>query len=170
MNNETDFDIHFLPVIHSYVKSYQEVKEPFLKKKLKEGLKDTLKKWTDQPVKMVSQSVLEKASQMSPPINPYDLMYTDRKKLGMVESGDKLPKSWLVWEHSTPLNELYQNLVECRSLEEIKDVLSNYSGVCWISRDEDNQLNKNGFRSTRPGGWKECYKQCGINFIYKESL
>jgi hypothetical protein len=37
-----------------------------------------------------------------------------------------------------------------------------YGALCWVTREEDDKLNQNGFRHTRPNGWYECYKQVGI--------
>jgi len=74
-------------------------------------------------------------------------------------------KASIVWEHTTPLNEFYQTLVKCKSQAEVELELTNYSGVCGITREEDNLLNKNKFRSNRPGGWAKCYDDCQIKII-----
>ena len=55
-----NFNDSFSNIILSYVTEYRLVNDLYLKRKLKEGLKDTLKKWSDQPVKMVSKKVIEK--------------------------------------------------------------------------------------------------------------
>ena len=53
-----NFNDSFSNIILSYVTEYRLVNDLYLKRKLKEGLKDTLKKWSDQPVKMVSKKVI----------------------------------------------------------------------------------------------------------------
>ena len=45
--------------------------------------------------------------------------------------------------------------------------MSNHTGVCWITREEDNILNKSGFRSNREEGWEAVYEKCGINVIVR---
>lgn len=151
----------FVPIIFLFVKQIDKAKDNFIKKKLKEALKDTLKKTTDQPVHMVSEAVW-KACQ-GKQLNPFKLMWPDRHILGKDVNG----KSLLLWEHTTPIGELYEMLIKCKSEVEIADVLENYSGVCWIMRFEDNLLNEKGFRSKRPNGWQKAYESCGIKIIQK---
>ena len=43
--------------------------------------------------------------------------------------------------------------------------MQSYSGVCWITREEDDELNRKGYKSVRPGGWFECYTRCGIKVV-----
>lgn len=162
---ETEQDRLFKPVIWAYVQMYKRAEDKFVKKKLKEGLKDTLKKWTDHNVKMVSKEVMERCKQETPSIDPFKLLWTERKKLGMFCVEGKKPKSWLVWEHTTPLNEFYITLTECSTEEEVTEAMKNYSGVCWISRREDYLLNDKKYQSKRPGGWQKCYEECSIEII-----
>tara|TARA_B110000008_G_C16975366_1_gene565649 strand:+ start:5547 stop:5774 length:228 start_codon:yes stop_codon:yes gene_type:complete len=68
----------------------------------------------------------------------------------------------IVFEHSTPVNELIDTLIRLNTLENIKTALKNYSGVCWITREEDNLLNEYGFKNNRNGNWEKCYELCGI--------
>ena len=154
-------DNDFTPLICAAVQCYNKANDIYSKKKLKEALKDCLKKWSDQPVKMISEEVQK--LNIDGNKNPFNLMWKDRNIFGKIGN-----KSMIVWEHTTPLNEFYQTLVNCKSFEEVELALSNYSGVSWITRDEDNILNKNKFRSTRPGGWKKCYTICGIKIIEKQ--
>lgn len=157
----TQQDSEFLPVIWSLVQAHNSSVNDFSKRKLKEALKDVIKKWTDQPVSMVSKKVMELATENNK--NPFDIMWPKRKIFGVDSDG----KSLLLWEHTTPIGELYITLTECNTLDEVKSVMSNYSGVCWITRDEDNMLNSSGYRSKRPGGWLKCYEECGIEIIQK---
>jgi hypothetical protein len=43
--------------------------------------------------------------------------------------------------------------------------MQGYSGVCWITRDEDDELNRRGYKSKRPGGSLDCYARCGIKVL-----
>ena len=157
----TKQDLEFTPVIWSLVQAYNESNDDFSQKKLKEALKDVIKKWTDQPVTMVSKKVLELSKKVD--INPFDLMWPKREALGRDNTG----KSILVWEHTTPNKEITDIFLSCKSLNDIKKAMSNYSRVCWITRDEDNRLTSLGYKSSRPGGWKKCYESAGIEIITK---
>jgi hypothetical protein len=157
----TDHTQAFRPIIFLFVQQINKTKDSIIKKKLNEALKDTLKKMTDQPVQMVSEAAWEACQAKK--LNPFDLMWPDRNILGKDITG----KSLLLWEHTTPIGELYEILIKCKSEVEIQDTLENYSGVCWIMRYEDNLLNENGFRSKRPEGWQKAYEACGIKIVRK---
>jgi hypothetical protein len=157
----TEHTKSFIPIVHLFVKQYNNESDLFIKKKLKEALKDTLKKMTDQKVTMVSKAVMEACTKID--VDPFELLWTKRNVLGKDENG----KSLLLWEHTTPLAEYFEALVSCETIIEINEIIKNYSGVCWLMRHEDNLLNKCGFRSKRPGGWKETYAKCDIQVIQK---
>lgn len=157
--NMTDQDIIFKPIVWLFVQQYHNAEDTHIKKKLKEALKDTLKKMTDQPVNMVSESVMKMCKAAD--IDPFELLWTKRNILGRDQDG----KSLLLWEHTTPLAEFFESLIKCTSIESISETIEKYSGVCWITRDEDNLLNKKGFRSKRVGGWQNAYSDCGIKII-----
>lgn len=155
------WDQAFLPGFWANIQAYQTAKHPFLKKKLKETIKRTLYKWTDLPPTWVSTEIIRMFEENGINKNPFDLIYPDRKTLGYNEN----KRTVMLWEHTTPMNEMYQFLVKCKSSEEVAEVMKGYSGVCWITRDEDTRLNKNGHRANREGGWKKVYGDCGINVI-----
>ena len=48
--------------------------------------------------------------------------------------------------------------------EAVSFILTNYA-CCFISAEENNRLNKAGFNSKRPDGWKDAYRQVDIEFI-----
>jgi hypothetical protein len=158
----------FAPVIWAYVESLRKVTDKQVRTNLEGGLSTTLQKWTDQPAKIVSKKVLENCQANNPTIDPFKLLWDQRDTLGKIEVNIKSKKgktrlvSRLVWEHTTPLSEFSDVLIKCKTIEDITKALINYSGVCWISREEDNLLNKKGYKNSRPGGWKKCYKECGI--------
>ena len=70
----------------TYVIEYKSAEDIFIKRKFKEGLKDTLKNWLDQSVKMASKKVIEKAYSIDPKIDPFKLKWPDRNKLGEIVS------------------------------------------------------------------------------------
>jgi len=151
----------FLSAIKDYVIEYNDETDPYIKSKLKEGLKGTLRIMTDQKVTMVSEAVMNACQPLG--IDPFELLWKKRNILGRDESG----KSRLSWEHTTPLEEFFKSLIACESEQAVEEVVKNYSGVCWIMRDEDNALNAAGFRSKRPDGWEVAYEACGIKIIRK---
>ena len=64
---------------------------------------------------------------------------------------------------STMKKELIQN--DFTQEEAVEFILSNYA-CCWITSDDENiKLNKAGFNSKRPNGWKEAYKSVGIEVV-----
>ena len=70
-----------------------------------------------------------------------------------------------MWEHTTPVNLLLNDLLSAETKDKAINILKNYSGVCLITREEDDILNSSGMRTVRPGGWKKCYETCGIEVI-----
>ncbi len=79
-------------------------------------------------------------------------------------------RSWLVWEHTTPLKEFIEKLKMCKNEKEVRSVMNDYSGVYWISRAEDDALRAHGYSNKRPGGWRRCYNKCGIRVIYCDDI
>lgn len=159
MTNQTR---KFSSVIWEFIILYKKESDDFIKKNLKGALKTTSQKMTDQPVNYVSKGVLDLCNARE--IDPFSLLWPQRNILGTDEKG----RSLLLWEHTTPLAELFNTLVECSSYSAVLDVLESYSGVCWITRQEDDRLNSSGFRSKRPEGWRTAYAKCGIEIINKK--
>ena len=85
------------------------------------------------------------------------LFWKDRNYCGKDEKG----RSKLVYEHTTPISQFFIELCKTKTQGEIEEKLNDYSGVCWITREEDDILTKK-YRTKRPNGWRECYKECGI--------
>ena len=134
--------------------------EIVIKKKLKESAYTILRKWIDmQTPVMFSKKAwdLLKQNYQTTPLEFPLLQWKDRFICGKDEKG----KSKLVYEHTTPISEFFYDLTTCNNLSEIEEKLDNYSGICWITREEDDRLTKN-YRAKRPGGWRKCYNECGI--------
>lgn len=122
----------------------------------KRALNRILRAWTDYPANYVSESCLKLFN-----CEKIDFSNIDRRHT-LILGRNKEGKSMIVFEHSTPVNELIATLMRLNTLENINTALKNYSGVCWITREEDNRLNEHGFKNNRNGNWEECYKLCGI--------
>ena len=158
-----EWNEQFLPIMWVFVQSYQASKNEFLKKKIKEALKRAIYKWTDLPPKYVSTEIIRLFEENGIKEDPFSLIYPDRTILGRDIDG----KTIMLWEHTTTNHETYQSFVKCQSQSELEKVMSSHTGVCWITREEDNRLNKGGFRSSREAGWKETYAKCDIQVIQK---
>ena len=121
-------------------------------------LRKLVAKYSDRPPKMASKKALTLA--MSQNKNLLEMRWAHRNRCGKVNG-----KPALMWEHTTPNSALCDKLMDCETGEEIVEELMSYSGVCWITREEDDALNAAGYLTKRPGGWKECYKNVGIEVI-----
>ena len=62
------------------------------------------------------------------------------------------------------------SLSKCKTLEEVKQTMRDYSGVCVISRPEDDCLRTGGYNMNRPDGWKRAYDSCGIGVLDETSF
>lgn len=69
------------------------------------------------------------------------------------------------FEHAFPVSTMKKKLIDSDFTkgEAVNFILTNYA-CCFISAEENNRLNKAGFNSKRPDGWKDAYKQVGIEF------
>lgn len=78
----------------------------------------------------------------------------------------------LIWEHVVPTHLLIEEFFKSNdpSLEEYTKLL-NYGMVCIVTKEEDNKLTSNGYRSKMPNNiclknnpWAR-YQECGINVV-----
>jgi hypothetical protein len=161
MTEKQQFTEAFSHPVYEFVKAHNNApSKSHLKKKLKEALKTSLQKWSDTCPSYISKDAEELAKQYK--INLSTMLWPNREVCGKIGS-----KSKLVWEHTTPLGELFDALITCNSLDDVIKILNDYSGVCWITREEDDKLNK-GHKNKRPNGWKKSYEECGIDIIKLE--
>jgi hypothetical protein len=123
----------------------------------KRALNRLLRAWTDYPPAYVSEKALLLFQAKG--INPFS---ATRKDSRIFNSKGDNKKSLIVFEHTTPIDELNKLLVSVET-SKIEEVLLNYSGVCWITREEDDRLNQNNFRKHRNGNWAKAYSSLGIN-------
>ena len=160
-------NIEFSIVLHSLIKTHNQLpKGDDVKKKLKESSYRVLRKWSDLKTPMlISKKAYELIKKQDKKLidrfvadNGLPILYyKDRLFCGRDEKG----RSNLVYEHTTPISQFFKDLCKTKSVEEVVVALENFSGVCWITRQEDDILNKK-YRRKRPNGWRACYKECGI--------
>ena len=160
-------NIEFSIVLHSLIKIHNEkFIDDDVKKKLKESAHTIIRKWcdlqfpmlmSDKAYELIKRQDLKKFDGELTDMEFPMLFWKDRFYCGKDERG----RSNIVYEHTTPISQFFKELCKTNSQEEILEKLDNYSGVCWITREEDDLLTKK-FRSKRPNGWRACYKECGI--------
>lgn len=132
----------------------------------KRALNRLIRAWTDYPATYVSLRCLNELTK-----NGVDVKQIDRRHtLILGRTKGTIKKSVLVFEHVIPVNQFIQELIELETRQEINKALRDYPGVCWITRQEDDQLNKNGYKNKRNRGWFECYVECGINPVLISTL
>ena len=160
-------NIEFSIVLHNLIKIHNQLpKGDDVKKKLKESAHTILRKWCDLQFPMlISEKAYELIKKQNIELFHGDvtdtefpmLYYNDRLYCGKDEKG----RSNLVYEHTTPIAQFFKELCKTKNTEEVEKGLENYSGVCWITRQEDDILSKK-YRRKRPNGWRACYEECGI--------
>ncbi len=125
-------------------------------------LRKLVAKYSDRPPNMASEKALALAKVHGRDL--FEMRWAHRNRCGKVNG-----KPALMWEHTTPNSSLCDELLACADETEMIHSLINYSGVCWITREEDTALNEAGYLTKRPGGWEECYNLVGIKVVSKTS-
>ena len=70
-------------------------------------------------------------------------------------------KKLLTREHVVPISAMQRDLMDWTK-KPMAEILENDFDLALITAEEDRALSKAGYKSKRPGGWRECYKKCGI--------
>lgn len=158
----SDGNEQFSKILFTLITEYTclEYKKDYLNQKLKESAFQLIRKWTDLKDPILYSKAAIKLLKEHNQIPHYGLplySWKDRFACGKDDKG----RSRLVYEHTTPISEFFYELIQCDSLEKVENKLANYSGVCWITREENDILTKK-YKSKRPNGWEKCYKECGI--------
>ena len=155
-------DEFFIPLIWSHIQQHKKAVKKLGPKdrtcrKLRESLNACILKWSDGPSKMISRKApLEFFETRFPDIDPKKINWHQKYKLGK----DDGKRGNIMWEHTTPVNLLLNDLLSAKTKEETISILDNYSGVCLITREEDDVLNSKKMRTVRPEGWEKCYEIC----------
>ena len=106
----------------------------------------------DKKVEYISKKALEKAKELG--IDLYSMTWLNQNKFD--------PKRKIFhYEHCVTIKEL--RLAVLNSNEDIQKIIKR-EVVCWILKEENKILDKK-YKSSRPGGWKRCYKDCGIEIL-----
>jgi len=164
----------FARIIFTMVNEYHNAPDGFTKTQIKWSLQTTISCWSDKPYKMISKKIADHFIINHPTVNPFKLKWKTCKKYGVV--GDRNQR-YIVFEHTTPISMVINQVFSSKTFDEILNVLELYSGICLITRDEDNVLYDKGYGSNRTIGWVKAYNDCGIEVItesqyneYKNSL
>lgn len=73
----------------------------------------------------------------------------------------------LIYEHCIPLNAIVSDMYDEKKPKSIHSVLTNNLLTAWITKKENDRLDKK-YKKTRPNGWKKCYKECHIKLLDKK--
>ncbi len=152
-------DESFAKVMFNYLSELKN-NEGYSLNRMKYALQYTIRVWSDKPHKIISKKIADLFIENFPQENPFQVRWNKRKKYGVVNG-----KSYIVFEHATPINVFVNLLLKCKSVEDVRNIMMEYTGLCLIARDEDDCLNRSGFMSKRPDGWKVAYAACGIEVM-----
>ena len=148
MKDLTEIQEH---IIHK-VKSYKNGNNSSWYRK---SLRRDIQYWSDEREHIFSANALEFLKNKNVNITTLNA-YNVRKKAG----GEKSRPN-VTLEHTTPINELIKTLL-ITDEKDMMEVMNQYSPCCFVTQEENDKLNKSGFRNKRPDGWKKCYEICGI--------
>jgi hypothetical protein len=166
VNNLKEYNLSFSKIAWCHVQEIQKSHDPIIKKQILGNFNHLIRTWSGNRAKLISKAALELFSSVKPEINPFDIRWEQRNILGT--HSQRKPK--IVWEHSIPVGQFIKELSTCKSFSEVETKMNLYPGVCWITREEDDALNSNGYKNSRPDGFKTCYTNCGIEVISEEEL
>jgi len=161
------YDLTFSRIAWSNVRELKTTTDPAIRTQIFGNLNHLMRVWTGDRAKLVSKKALELFEKVKPEQNPFDVRWEQRGVLG--NHGPRKPK--IVWEHTIPVGQFIKEMAkECSTQEEVISKMLTYPGACWITREEDDMLNSNGFKNSRPGGFKKCYSQCGIEVLSESEV
>jgi hypothetical protein len=164
---------HFAPVVWANLEAIRLIgsnkSDVKISQKLRNALNKTLRYWEEDHPKLISKKAMamitnhnnniKKGSKLELENFRYD---KDRSKLGKNSKGELN----IAFEHTIPVDQLIEDLMKCKSLEGVKMILNESSGVCIITREENNNI-PSKYKKQRLEGWRLCYAECGIE-IYGE--
>jgi len=161
------YDLSFSRIAWAHIRELRETTDPVIRSQIFGNLNHLMRVWTGDRAKMISKKALELFEMEKPDQNPFDVRWEQRGVLGNV--GRRKPK--IVWEHTIPVGQFIKEMAdECSTEQEVIRKMKTYPGVCWITRDEDDSLNSNGYKNSRPGGFSKCYSDCGIEYLTESEI
>lgn len=147
---QTNIDI-ILPAVISNIESYNNTENKDMKYVLRYGLRRMIQYWSEVEEHSISEAAYKICQERG----------IDWTKLKKNVKGDVVGKPAVLGDHTKPLMSFIYQLYEVDT-KYIRLLLLMYPPICWITRDENNVLNRNKYKNKRPGGWKKCYSECGI--------
>jgi len=140
-----------LPAVISNIETYKATDNEDMKYVLRYALRRMIQYWSEVEEHTISEAAYAICQERG-------IDWTKLKKNvpGLVKG-----KPDVLGDHTKPLMMFIYQLYQVET-KYVRMLLLMYPPICWITRDEDNLLNKNKFRHKRPGGWKKCYEKCGI--------
>lgn len=148
----------FSKVVWSIVKERRKSKDENNRRDLRWSIYHMLQIWSNVPVSYISKNVADAFIYLKPDVDPFELTRSARYMFGR----KKGKASFLLFEHTTPIGYFCDRILESESLDEVYTKMKYYTGVCIVTRPEDDCLNEN-FKSERPGRWRNSYKICKIH-------
>jgi hypothetical protein len=149
MNEES-----FARIFYSFLNELKE-NDGFSHSKMKKSFELTIRMWTEKPPKIISKKVIDHLIENHPNVNPFTANYRPRNRYGVE----------LIFEHTTPVNNFIKKIIKSKNLEDVKNTMKEYSGMCIITSDEDKCLFSGGLSRQRPQGWEHAYTSCGIEIM-----
>jgi hypothetical protein len=153
-------DEPYANIFYVFITEYNKSKG-FEKSNLKRAFQYAIREYTNKPHKLISKKVADIFISKFPNSSPFNVRYSNRKKFGILDNNQGV----LLFEHTTPVAFFLASLANSKTLEEVKQAMKEYSGVCLLTREEDDCLNTKGYRQKRPQGWKLAYESCNIQVM-----
>jgi hypothetical protein len=153
-------DEPYANIFYVFITEYNKSKG-FEKSNLKRAFQYAIREYTNKPHKLISKKVADIFISKFPNSSPFNVRYSNRKKFGILDNNQGV----LLFEHTTPVAFFLASLANSKTLEEVKQAMKDYSGVCLLTREEDDCLNTKGYRQKRPQGWKMAYESCNIQVM-----
>ena len=143
-----------LPAVIGNITAHNATQDETTRTFLRYGLRRLIQYWTEAEDKVISTKALSVCVDLG----------IDWTKLTKGVKGKKKGSPIILGEHPYPLMEFVRDLYNTPQ-EDIKEKLESYPPICWVTRSEDNRLNREGYRSNRPEGWEKTYQICGIQIV-----
>jgi len=167
VQDRKSYDLSFARIAWAHISELKKTEDRRIKTQIFGNLNHLMRVWSGDRAKLVSKKALELFKKEKPDQNPFDVRWEQRGILGNL--APRKPK--IVWEHTVPVGQFIKEMAsECNTQEEVISKMFTYPGACWITRDEDDSLNSNGYKNMRPGGFEKCYSDCGIEVISESEL
>ncbi len=168
-DNKNEFDHAFTPVIFEIVKAIKNAEDNSkLKKELKATLKVIIQKYTNFETQMVSEKayclIMKHNEENITNYNPFNLNFDQhRNKFGKIKDNKSNKKhNTIMWEHVIPISNTineFEQENKYNNIEEVLKYLKEYPGTCLITREEDDDLNKNYKTNRTKETWKNIYEE-----------